>query len=209
MTELWDLGLCHWKYSVHMIIVTLTSEWNYEGIGHCEKKVSPFCSAYYFTWEVELKNEPTVESFDNGATCNTSRSTRTLNCSKNIYDVGRVVGERCQAEAHCACAWQHPTTFHVWKTRGCQCSFRLLMMGGVSPETCWASYKYGIIKFWYIVATCWIFLYELCYDERIYEHQVSVKLKYLLLRKECGLRMFMNGAEEKQQKPRETCVVIL
>jgi len=34
------------------------------------------------------------------------------------------------------CAWQRPpttrqTTFHVWKTRGCQCSFRLLMMGGV------------------------------------------------------------------------------
>jgi hypothetical protein len=50
-----------------------------------------------------------------------------------------------------------PTTFHVWKTRGCQCSFRLLIMGGVSPETCWASYKYGIIKFWYIVASCWIF----------------------------------------------------
>ena len=39
------------------------------------------------------------------------------------------------------------TIFHVWKTRGCQCSFRLLMMGGVSPETCWASYKYGLIKF--------------------------------------------------------------
>ena len=38
------------------------------------------------------------------------------------------------------------TTFYVCKTRGCQCSFRLLMMGGVSPETCWASYKYGIIK---------------------------------------------------------------
>jgi hypothetical protein len=32
------------------------------------------------------------------------------------------------------------------KNSGCQCSFRLLMMGGVSPETCWASYKYGIIK---------------------------------------------------------------
>jgi len=128
------------------------------------EKVSPFCSAYYFTWPIELKNEPTVEIFDNGATCNTSLSTRTLNCSKNIYDVGRVVGERCQAEAHCACAWQRPTTFHVWKTRGCQCSFRLLMMGGVSPETCWALYKYGIIKFWYIVASCWIFLYEFCYD---------------------------------------------
>ena len=63
------------------------------------------------------------------------------------------------------CAWQRPpttrpTTFHVWKTRGCQWSFRLLMMGGVSPKTCWASYEYGIIKFWYTVASCWIFLYE-------------------------------------------------
>jgi len=40
------------------------------------------------------------------------------------------------------CAWQRSpttrqTTFHVWKTRVCQCSFRLLMMGDVSPETCW------------------------------------------------------------------------
>jgi len=77
------------------------------------------------------------------------------------YVVGRVDGGRCQAH----CAWQRPpstrpTTFHVLKTRGCQCSFRLLMMDGVSPETWWASYKYGIIKCWYIVASCWIFLYE-------------------------------------------------
>jgi hypothetical protein len=33
--------------------------------------------------------------------------------------------------------------------------FRLLMMGGVSPETCSASYKYEI-KFLYTVASCWI-----------------------------------------------------
>jgi len=70
--------------------------------------------------------------------------------------VGRVVGGRCQAQ--CAC----------------QCNFRLLMMGGVSPETFWASYKYGIIKFWYIVASCWIFLYELYYDARIHEHQAQI-----------------------------------
>ena len=74
------------------------------------------------------------------------------------------------------CAWQRPpttcpTAFHVWKIRGCQCSFRLLMMGGLSPETCWASYKYGIIKYWYNVAFCWLFLYELYYDARIHEHQ--------------------------------------
>jgi hypothetical protein len=43
------------------------------------------------------------------------------------------------------------------------------MMGGVSPETCWASYKYGIIKFWYIVASCCIFLHELYYDARIHD----------------------------------------
>jgi len=43
--------------------------------------------------------------------------------------------------------FQRPTTFHVWKTRGYQCRFRLLMMGGVSPKTCWASYKCGIINF--------------------------------------------------------------
>jgi hypothetical protein len=72
--------------------------------------------------------------------------------------VGRIVTGHCQAH----CAWQRapttrPTIFHVWKTRGCQCSSRLLMMGGVSPETCWASYKHEIKKFWYTVASCWIF----------------------------------------------------
>jgi hypothetical protein len=41
---------------------------------------------------------------------------------------------------------QQPYTL-LCKTRGCECSFRLLMMGRVSPETCWASYKYGIINF--------------------------------------------------------------
>ena len=49
------------------------------------------------------------------------------------------------------CVWQRPSTFHICKSRACQCSFRLLMMGGVSPEICWASYKYEIIKFWYIL----------------------------------------------------------
>jgi len=86
--------------------------------------------------------------------------------------VGRVVGGRCQAH----CAWRQPTTrpttFHVWKTRGCQCSFRLLMMGDVSPETCCASYKYGIIK---ILIHCCIFLdfsLRMYYDAQIHEHQI-------------------------------------
>jgi hypothetical protein len=40
------------------------------------------------------------------------------------------------------------------------------MMGGESPEICWTSYKYGIIKFWYIVTFCWIFVYEAIYNMR-------------------------------------------
>jgi hypothetical protein len=42
-------------------------------------------------------------------------------------------------------------------------------MAGVSPETCWASFKYGIIK--KSETSCCIFLYELYYDARIHEHQ--------------------------------------
>jgi hypothetical protein len=109
-----------------------------------------------------------------------------LHCQPLVFHkwkvVGCIVGGLCQTQY---CAWQHPpttrlTTFHVWKTRGCQCSFRLLMMGGVWPETCWASYKYGIIKCWYIVASCWIFLYESYYDARIHEHQDQIWIyKYL------------------------------
>jgi len=48
---------------------------------------------------------------------------------------------------------KQPSTYE--KTRGCQRSFRLLMMGGVSPVTCWASYKFGIIK---ILIQCCILL---------------------------------------------------
>jgi hypothetical protein len=85
---------------------------------------------------------------------------------------GRVVGGR---------AWQRPPTTRPnnlsrMKTRGWQCRFRLLMMGGVSPETCWASYKYRIIKFWYFVASCWIFLYEFYYDARIHKRHKMCRL---------------------------------
>jgi hypothetical protein len=45
------------------------------------------------------------------------------------------------------------------------------MMGGVSPETCWASDKCGIIKFWYVVASCWVFFFQLYYDARSHERQ--------------------------------------
>jgi hypothetical protein len=46
-------------------------------------------------------------------------------------------------------------TFHKCKTGRCLCSFRLLMMGGVSLETCWSSYK---IRYYKILIHCCILL---------------------------------------------------
>jgi len=79
-----------------------------------------------------------------------------------LYEAQRVLGDTPPIIRSLKLHWQ-PLVFHTWKvvgrvaggrcppttrpTTGCQCSFRLLMMGGVSPETCWASHKYGIIKF--------------------------------------------------------------
>ena len=93
-----------------------------------------------------------------------------------LYEAQHVSGNTVSAVPDNVHQLHFPTTFDVWKNGGCQCSFGLLMMGGVSPETCWALYKYGIIittKIWYIVASCWIFLYDLYYDAWIYEHQVD------------------------------------
>jgi len=107
---------------------------------------------------------------------------------------GRVVGGRCEAQYVPDNVHQlHvQTTFHVWKTRGCHCSFRLLMMGDVSPETCWASYEHGIIKFWYTVASCWIFLYELHYiihtfNWRLFWVQGFINLNMVNMRPSCNL----------------------
>jgi hypothetical protein len=49
--------------------------------------------------------------------------------------------------------------------------FELLMMSGVSLETCWAIRKQRNDKFYYTVASCWLFLYDLYYEARIHEHQ--------------------------------------
>jgi len=50
--------------------------------------------------------------------------------------------------------------------------FDLLMMGSVSPETCWAIKNHGNNIFYYTVASCWFFLWVLYYDAQIHENQV-------------------------------------
>jgi hypothetical protein len=41
----------------------------------------------------------------------------------------------------------------------------------VSPETCLAIKKQWNNKFYYMVVSCWLFLWDLNYDARIHEHQ--------------------------------------
>jgi len=50
--------------------------------------------------------------------------------------------------------------------------FELLMMSVVSLETCWAIKKQWNNKFYYTVASCWLFLYNLYNEARTHEYQV-------------------------------------
>jgi len=52
--------------------------------------------------------------------------------------------------------------------------FELLMMGGLSPETCWEIKKLWNNKFYYTVASCWLFLYDLYHDARIHEQKKNL-----------------------------------
>jgi hypothetical protein len=53
---------------------------------------------------------------------------------------------------------QQPATKNVCKLEGEITVFELLMMGGVSPETCSAIKKHWNNKFYYTVAPFWFFL---------------------------------------------------
>jgi len=74
----------------------------------------------------------------------------------------------------CCCdrSCQQPKTYV--KPEAAITVFELLMMGGVSPETCWAIEKHWNNKFYCTVASCWFFLWILYYDVRIHEHQVCI-----------------------------------
>jgi hypothetical protein len=65
---------------------------------------------------------------------------------------------------------------HVWvgTAEAAITVFELLMMSGVSLETRWAIKKHLNNKFYYTVASGWLFLYDLYYDARIHEHQLNL-----------------------------------
>jgi hypothetical protein len=51
------------------------------------------------------------------------------------------------------------------------------MMFSVSLKTCWAIKKHRNNKFYYTVASCWLFLHDLYYDAWIHECQVQAKIQ--------------------------------
>jgi len=112
---------------------------------------------------------------------------KNCNCSLWFYirlwlPVAAAIGQPSQ---------RHPATINVCKTRECNYTFELLMMGGVSPEKCRAIKKHWNNKFYYTIASCWFFLWDLYYDARIHEHQILQKVVFKRLVKEFYLN-FMN-----------------
>jgi hypothetical protein len=93
-----------------------------------------------------------------------------------LYEAQHVSGDIPSIIRSLKLHWQ-PLVFNMWKAVGRvfgglirhTVTDNVLMMGGVSPATCLASYKYGIIiKFDTLLRLG--FFYELHYAARIQEH---------------------------------------
>jgi hypothetical protein len=69
------------------------------------------------------------------------------------------------------------------------------MMGGVWPETCWVIKKQWNNKFYYSVASCWFFLWDLHYDARIHEYQVTNLDGWLTVHRSITLIVFQLDAQ--------------
>jgi len=82
--------------------------------------------------------------------------------------------------------------------------FELLMMGGVSSETCWAIKKHWNNKFYYTVASCWHFLWDLYYDARIHGHQVYRTVMYVSINKQIIIFQNCVGGQHNAMS-RATC----
>ena len=84
---------------------------------------------------------------------------------------------RCLATSN-NCTSDKP--FHVCKTRGCLCSVRLLMMGGVSPETFCASFKIRnnkiLIKLLHLVGFSTVRIVLWCTDPRTSSSNVEFSI---------------------------------
>ena len=70
-----------------------------------------------------------------------------------------------------------PATTNDVKPEAAITVFELLMMSGVSLETCWTIKKHWNDKFYYTVSSCWIFLYD--WYEYFYRFSAKVNVIYV------------------------------
>jgi len=136
--------------SLHMNIFLALWSMNFVFSNHYVQPVSELWSAVVSIMDSRLMF--TKKSFFVVRVINTQFMKKNATMYKNfipyLCEAQHVSGDTPPIIRSLKLHWQ-PLDFHtwkvvgrvVWKTRGCQCSFGLLMMGGVSPETCWASYK--------------------------------------------------------------------
>jgi hypothetical protein len=94
---------------------------------------------------------------------------KNCNCSLWFYIRFLVAGCRCVGWAIAAATGNQKTYV---KPEAAITVLELLMMGGVSPEKCFAIKKHWNDKLYYTAASCWFFLWDLYYDARIDEYQV-------------------------------------
>jgi hypothetical protein len=99
--------------------------------------------------------------------------------------------KRCRGETESQCTgrcqgWALTTAVHHMciQTRSCKYSLKLLMMSGVPLKTCWASIKIWNNKFYYKVASCWLFLLIRLWVSRTHQYGIwnplSIPLNVLL-----------------------------
>jgi len=103
---------------------------------------------------------------------------------------------------------RQPATKKYVKPEAVITVFELLMMDRASPETCWVIKKHWNNKFYYTVASSWLFLWALYYDERIHDHQVAWKplcrfSSYVMTTGERAYRTLLRGRPVILQMPRK------
>ena len=69
---------------------------------------------------------------------------------------------------------RHPQTYI--KPEAAITVFELLMISGVSLETCWTIKKHWNNKFYYTVASCWLFLWDIYYNGIVYKKTLWMNL---------------------------------